>query len=240
MSGWVAKRFWKDAFVTEVEGGFGVNLDTRSLQTPAKSTLVLPSRELAQAVADEWNLQEGEIHPQTMPMTRSANAAIDKVGPQHAEIAELIAAYGDTDLVCYRADQPASLVARQREAWDPVLDWLDESLGVRLNVVTGVMHVPQDAKNLERLAAIVRSMDAFTLTAFHDLVSLSGSLAIGLAALDGWRPVEKLWQLSRVDELWQQELWGQDEEATASAEFKRREFMHAMVFLELAKHPCLP
>ncbi|MEM6577667.1 MAG: ATP12 family protein [Pseudomonadota bacterium] len=236
MSGWVTKRFWTDASVVRHAEGFTVQLDERPVKTPAKAELVVPTRALGHAIAEEWNAQEAEIRPQDMPMTRAANAAIDKVRPQHADVASLIAAYGDADLICYRADTPAGLVSRQADAWDPLVDWINQRFDVQLHIVTGVMHVPQNPAHLDRLAAHVHEMDEYTLTAFHDLVGLSGSLAIGFAALERWKPGDELWRLSRIDELWQQELWGEDEEAIATAAFKGREFNDAMRFHELLQY----
>lgn len=237
MSGWTTKRFWTEATVARHADGFTIRLDDRPVKTPAKADLVVPTRALAQAIADEWDAQDGEVRPQDMPMTRAANAAIDKVRPQHAEVAALIAAYGDADLICYRADRPDSLVARQIDAWDPLLHWINRRFDVRLRVATGVMHVPQEAAHLDRLAADVHAMDEYTLTAFHDLVGLSGSLAIGFAALERWKPAAELWRLSRVDELWQQELWGEDAEAMATAAFKEKEFSAALRFHGLSQCP---
>lgn len=235
MSGWTAKRFWQEASVFPNGDAFSVRLDDRPVRTPAKAELVVPTHALACAIAAEWDAQEGEVRPQDMPMTRAANAAIDKVRPQHAEVASLLAAYGDADLICYRADSPESLVTRQSEAWDPLLEWINQCFDVQLRVITGVMHVPQKPEYLQRLDAGVREMDEYTLTAFHDLVGLSGSLAIGFAALERWKSDAELWRLSRVDELWQQELWGEDEEASATAAFKEREFGDAMRFHQLSQ-----
>lgn len=237
MSVWATKRFWKKATVLPQAGGFTVLLDDRPVKTPGKAEFVVPTRALAQAIAAEWDTQQGEVRPQSMPMTRAANAAIDKVRVQHAEVAEMLAAYGDADLICYRADTPNSLVSRQQAAWDPLLVWMNEHFDIQLRVMTGVIHAPQDKADLEKLSAAVHDMNEFTLTAFHDLVGLSGSLAIGFAALSRWRPIADLWALSRVDEIWQQELWGEDEEAIATAAFKEREFADAMRFYELSETP---
>lgn len=235
MSEWKAKRFWKEARVVEAEGGYSVELDGRGVKTPAKRKLVVPTRAMAQAIAEEWDAQEGEIDPGQMPVTRSANAAIDKVALQHAEVAQMLADYADSDLLCYRAESPAELVTRQAEAWDPLLEWADREFGARLIPVSGVMHQPQSPKALEVLAKRAHGMDSFTLTAFHDLVGLSGSFVIGLAAMHDMRETRSLWQLSRVDEQWQEELWGPDEEATAVAARKESEFLHAKRFLNLAQ-----
>ncbi len=235
MSAWKAKRFWKEVNVVPADGGYTVHLDNRPVRTPAKAALVVPTRTMAQEIAAEWDAQEGQIAPATMPTTRSANAAIDKVTHQHAEVADLIAAYGDADLTCYRADGPEALVARQVEAWDPLLDWAESVLNVRLNPVTGVIHAPQDGAALQRLSARVHAMDAFALTAFHDLVSLTGSLIIGFAATHDLHPPETLWRLSRIDEIWQEEQWGEDEEAAEMAARKESDFLHAKRFHDLAR-----
>jgi len=234
MSEWKAKRFWKEANVIEDEDGFGIQLDTRPVKTPAKAALIVPSRPLAEAIAAEWDAQEELIRPDRMPMTRSANAAIDKVRYQHAEVADLLAAYADADLLCYRADSLEGLVKRQTEAWDPLLDWADDRYGARLLPVSGVMHSPQNPKALALFSAQVHAMDAFTLTAFHDLVGLSGSLVIGLAALEGVKAPDVLWQVSRIDERWQEEQWGMDEEARVLEALKESEFLHAKSFFDLA------
>lgn len=234
MSEWKQKRFWTDVNVDKDEGGYAVTLDGRRIKTPAKAALLLPSREMAEAVAGEWAAQEEEIDPRGMPFTRSANAAIDKVRTQHAEVADMLADYGDADLLCYRADSPQELVARQAEAWDPALDWAAEALGARLEPRSGVIHAPQQPQALERLRAQVHALDDFQLAAFHDLVSLSGSLVLGFAAAQGWREAETLWQLSRLDERWQEEQWGVDDEAAAVEAFKRAEFLHAKAFYDFA------
>ncbi|MGK7654650.1 ATP12 family chaperone protein [Roseovarius sp. B08] len=235
MSEWKAKRFWKEAAVVEDAGGFGIRLDGRPVKTPAKAALVVPSRPLAEAIAQEWDAQDELIRPDTMPNTRSANAAIDKVQHQHAEVAEMLAGYGDTDLLCYRADSPDSLVARQAEAWDPLLAWAEARYGARLVPVAGVMHRPQDPDALALFSAVVHGMDNFALTAFHDLVGLSGSLVIGLAAMEGACPAGDLWEVSRLDERWQEEQWGIDEQARATEAIKQAEFLHAKRFHDLAQ-----
>ncbi len=233
MTEWAAKRFWTAATVTESDAGYGIALDGRAVKTPAKAPLAVPTRALAAAIAAEWNAVGEKIDPRIMPMTRSANAAIDKVGHQHAEVADMIAAYGETDLLCYRATSPQELVLRQSEEWDPMLDWAHSALGVRLRPVPGVMPVPQDPAALDLLRVRVHAHDDFALTALHDLVALSGSLIIGLAATLEAREIGALWQLSRVDEAWQAELWGADDQAEEMAAVKRAAFFHAQAFFLL-------
>lgn len=235
MNGWVPKRFWKEATVEREAEGFGVRLDGRAVKTPAKASLTLPSQALAEAVAAEWDAQGEKIEPATMPATRAANAAIDKVRAQFGEVAGLIAAYGETDLLCYRADAPQALADRQAEAWNPLLDWADSALGARLTATAGVMHIPQPEPALIALKTRVHALDPFELTALHDLVGLSGSLIIGFAALESWSDAETLWHLSRIDEAWQEEQWGIDEEAAAVAARKKDEFAQALRFFNLLK-----
>lgn len=234
MSEWATKRFWKNASVESVgDEAFEVKLDGRSLRTPAKALLHVPTQPLAQAIAEEWRAQGEKIDPRTMPVTRTANSALDKVAHQKVEVADLIAAYGETDLLCYRAIGPEELIARQADQWDPYLAWAADSLGAPLNVGTGVMHVAQSAQSVEKLAEHVHAMDPWRLAAFHDLVALSGSLVLALAVIHEKAPVDELWQVSRLDELWQIECWGEDEEATELAKQKAQAFVEAADFYRL-------
>ncbi len=235
MSDWKAKRFWKEAVVVAAPDGFAIELDGRPVKTPAKQGLVVPTKDMADAVAAEWQAQEGVIKPNTMPVTKTANAAIDKVAVQHAEVADMLAAYGDADLLCYRADAPAALVARQAEYWNPMLDWAQTTLDVRLQPRTGVIHQPQEAAELVKIYARTHAMDVFELAAFHDLVSLSGSWVLGFAATQRARDSLELWDLSRLDEIWQAEQWGQDDAAEAMASLKMASFLHACRMFQLCQ-----
>lgn len=234
MSTWKQKRFWEQVSVTESEGRFAVELDGRQVKTPAKAALILPSRAMAEAIAVEWRAQDGAVNPHTMPCTRSANAALDKVQIQHAEVADMLAEYGDSDLLCYRAESPVELVQRQNEHWNPALDWAATELGVRLMPRLGIQHQPQDAEALQSLRTRVQALSAFQLAAFHDLVSMSGSLILGFAAAADWRDAADIWALSRLDELWQEEQWGPDDEAQADTEIKRLAFLHAKRFYDFS------
>jgi chaperone required for assembly of F1-ATPase len=227
MSGWQAKRFWSEVTVARGPEGHSVLLDGKPIRTPARAPLILPTRALADLVAAEWAAQQGAIRPETMPATRSANAAIDKVRGQQSEVAALVAAYGATDLLCYRAEGPAALVARQAAAWDPLLDWAARRYGVALAVTAGVMPAPQQPGALARLAAEVVALDPFRLTALHDLVALPGSLVIGLAAADGAFDPAELWLAARIDEQWQIDQWGPDPEAQAATAGRELAFFQA-------------
>ncbi|CUH67069.1 ATP12 chaperone protein [Thalassovita gelatinovora] len=228
------KRFWKEATPEPVENGWQVALDGRPVRTPAKRLMVLPTQELAQAVASEWDAQEAEIDPSVMPFTRMSNSALDKVAVQHDAVAEMLAEYGGSDLLCYRATHPQALISRQADAWDPVLDWAAQNLGIQLQVVSGVMPVVQSQADLTQMQQLVQQLDDFRLAAFHDLVSMSGSLILAFAAVRNFSETEYIWQVSRVDETWQAEQWGVDEEAAAQAEYKRQEFLHAKRFFDLS------
>jgi chaperone required for assembly of F1-ATPase len=235
MSDWKAKRFWKEAQVVTLDAGHSVELDGRPIKTPAKQLLVLPTAKMAEAIAAEWQAQESVINPLTMPCTKTANAAIDKVSVQHAEVADMLAAYGDCDLLCYRADSPQELVDRQSAHWDPMLDWAKETLGARLQPRVGIMHVPQDPDVVADLTRRTHALNPFELAAFHDLVSLSGSLVLGFAAAMDARDMESLWDMSRLDEMWQVELWGKDDDAEALAAAKKGSFLHAKFMFDLSK-----
>lgn len=233
MSEWAAKRFWTKTTVDQVEGGFAVQLDGRSVRTPLKTLVVVPTQAMAEAMRVEWEAQSEKIDPLSMPVTRAANAALDKVSTQHAEVVDMLAAYGDSDLLCYRADSPQGLVAKQAEGWDPLVDWSATELGAPLKLRTGIMHSPQDSATLASLRGHVAAFDAFRLTAFHDLVSISGSLILGLAVTRGRLSADQAWDLSRIDEEWQIAQWGRDEEADAQSAIKKQDLLRAAAFYEL-------
>ena len=233
MSEWAAKRFWKTVTADEVDGGFAVHLDGRPVRTPLKTPVVVPTQAMAEAMKAEWDAQGEKIDPLSMPVTRAANAALDKVATQHAEVVDMLAAYGDSDLLCYRADSPDTLVEQQAEGWDPLIDWAATELGAPLLLRTGVMHHPQDPKTLGVLHGHVAGFDAFRLTAFHDLVAITGSLILGLAVTRGRLDSTQAWHLSRIDEEWQISQWGADDEAEKQASLKMRDLQRAEAFFRL-------
>lgn len=234
MTEWAPKRFYKEATVESEDGGFAVRLDGRPVRTPGKRAIVMPTREMAEAVAAEWRAQEDRIDPTTMPWLRSVNTAIDKVAFQRSEVMDHLIGYAGTDLLCYRAEGPADLVDRQATTWDPILDWLRQRYDVVYRVTAGVMPVDQSAETGSRLRGAMEPMTEFHLTGFHDLVALSGSYALALAAIEDARPIDDLWTASRIDEQWQIEQWGEDEEAAQAAAVKRTAFLHAHGFFRAA------
>ena len=233
------KRFWKQITVAPEGTGFAIRLDARPLRTPAKAPCLMPTRALAEAVAAEWEAAAPEfgadLNPAALPLTRAANTAIDRVTPEHAAVAATVAAYGAADLLCYRAPGPEGLVRRQSEDWDPLLDWALAELGARLLLAEGVMHIAQPPESLARLEAHVRAHGPWELTALHDLVSLTGSLVLGLAVSHGHISAADAWPIGRVDEDWNIAEWGEDAEASATAARRRTDFLNAARLLELLR-----
>lgn len=234
MSGWnTQRRFWTEVTVVPEGEGFGIRLDAREIRTPAKAALVVPTRAFAEAIAEEWRAITEKIEPDRLPLTKAANTAIDRVSRHREAVIDAIAAYGDTDLLCYRADEPEGLRARQDAVWQPWLDWAEKTFGAALWPIEGVMHHAQDPSSLAALRHEVTRHDALGLTALYDLVTLSGSLVLGLAVARGALPAADAWTISRLDEIWQSEQWGVDHEAERSAAVRGAAFLNAETVLGL-------
>jgi len=207
------KRFYSVVAVAESEAGFIITLDGKPVRTPARNALQAWSRALAEAVAAEWECQEQWIRPATMPLTQLVSTAIDRVSVDPAAIVEALMAYGASDLLCYRADMPEDLVLRQEAAWQPLVDWAAGALGVEMVVVTGVMPRPQPPASLDRLKNIIAAYDVPRLTALQTVVAATGSLLLGVALLVGRVTAEETLALAQLDETFQAEIWGVDDEA---------------------------
>ncbi|TKW65703.1 MAG: ATPase [Paracoccus denitrificans] len=233
MSEWKARRFWKIAAAEPADDGWRVVLDGKPVMTPGKLPLILPTEALATAVAAEWDAQQDVIDPLSMPLTRASNSAIEKVTPQFEGVADMLGAYGDTDLLSYRATEPDRLHDRQKAGWDPMLDWADSHHGARLAVTRGLMPVAQDPGAIARLRARIDSLTPFELTALHDLVTVPGSLVLGLAVLDGRLTAAEAHALARIDEEFQAETWGRDEEADIAAKNRLEAMQNAERLLRL-------
>lgn len=225
------KRFWKEA---RVEAG-AVLLDERPVKTPARNDLTLPTEALAAAVAAEWNAQGEKVDPRAMPFTGLANAAIDRIAPDKEAFAAGLAAYGETDLLCYRAEGPSTLVERQAASWDPLLAWARRRYDVDFEVTQGIIHRPQPEATVARLRQAVVARDPFELAAFSPLVTISGSLVIALAIAEEAVSRDEAWAAATLDEAWQAEQWGEDAEAAARLEARRGEFENAERFLRLLR-----
>jgi len=225
MRGPEVRRFYTQAEVAPAEGGFALKLDGRSARTPGKRLLVAPTRAVAELIAAEWAAQGETIAPLTMPATRLANSAIDGVAAALAETRAEIARYAETDLVCYRAEAPAALVALQAEAFDPVLAWAQEALGARFVTTVGVAHVAQPETALAAARAAVDAYrDSFAVAALHVMTSLTGSLLIALMTATGELTAAAAWRAAHVDEDFQIARWGEDYEAQQRRAARWRDF----------------
>ncbi len=222
------KRFWKHV---AIDAERVVTLDGRPVRTPGRVPLTLPTDALAEAVADEWRAVEGTIDPRGMPLTGLANAAIDRVAPDPATFAASLAAYGESDLLYYRAESPDPLIARQIAAWDPWLDWARTRYDVHFETTAGIIHRAQPSATLARLAEAVRALDPFHLAGLSPAVTITGSLLLALALAERAGDPDTLWTAANVDEDWQAELWGQDALAAQALANKRREYDAAVTFL---------
>ncbi|MBB4632615.1 ATP12 family protein [Sphingosinicella soli] len=227
------KRFYAAAAAVPEGGGWRIALDGRPVNTPKRAPLMLPTEALAAAVAAEWDAQGARIAPASMPMTGLANAAIDHVLPGPQAFAARLAAYGEADLVCYRAEAPADLAARQAAAWDPLVAFARTRYDAALRITAGITHVVQDAAAIERLAAALGAMDAYRLAAMHPLVTISGSLVIALALAEGEIDADAAFSAGHFDEFYQAEKWGDDSEARAARAGRRESFGAAARFLSL-------
>jgi chaperone required for assembly of F1-ATPase len=227
------KRFWKDAKVARREGGWAVELDSRRLLTSTKSVLAVPTAALAEAIANEWADVGETVDPRAMPLTGLANAAIDVVAADPEAFAGGLARYGESDLLCYRAEAPAVLAEREAAAWEPLLSWARRRFDVDFRVTAGVTHVPQPEATVTRLAHAVAALDPFRLAALSPLVTVGGSLVAALAVAEGAVTADQAWQAVTVDERWQAEQWGADADAQAAMDSRRRDFMAAASFLKL-------
>jgi chaperone required for assembly of F1-ATPase len=220
------KRFYKEAGVTETEGGFALTLDGRTARTPAKRLLAAPARALAEGIAREWAAQGEVLDPANMPLTRLAHSALDGVSSALDATISEVAKYAETDLVCYRAVEPEALAARQAAAFDPVLAFAEEELGARFVLAGGLMHVPQPSASLDAVRAAI-PREPFAVTALHALTALSGSVLIALGVARGAMPWEDAWAAAHVDEDFQIEAWGRDEEAEARRAARAQDFAAA-------------
>jgi chaperone required for assembly of F1-ATPase len=206
------KRFYKNVEPMAAADGHGITLDGRLVKTPGKHHLIVPNTPLAIAIAAEWDAQQEEIRPATMPLTNLAGATIDRAPERREAVVGQIAHYAGTDLVCYRATHPPALVARQQAAWQPLIDWATERYAVALVVTAGVIPARQPAASLKAFAAVVAAHDEFALTALHAATTACGSLVIALALVEGRVDAEEAFSASQLDENFQTEAWGEDAE----------------------------
>jgi len=208
------RRFYKTVEVAPAEaGGFAVLLDGRTPRSPANRPLLLPTRALAELIAQEWEAQGEHILMTSMPATRLAYTAIDRIGEAHADTAAEVARYAAADLICYYAEHPLSLTQRQANAWAPMLQWAREELAVDLQPAEGIIHRTQPPQSLQRTQELAEALDDFSLAALAHATGLLGSAVLALAVQRGRLSGGEAFALSRLDEAFQEERWGVDEEA---------------------------
>jgi chaperone required for assembly of F1-ATPase len=208
------KRFYASAGVTETPKGFAIALDGKPVRTPSRRRLTVPVRAIADSIVAEWNAQKEAIDPATMPVTRLANTVIDAVSDRAEAVADDIAKYLDSDLLFYRAGHPEALVAREAELWDPVLFWAAGTLGAHFILTEGIMHVRQPGQAVAAARAALPA-DPWSLAALHMVTTLTGSALLALALMQGALDEDQVWAAAHVDEDWNVQQWGVDEEVAA-------------------------
>jgi len=224
-----AKRLYTNVMVERGVEGFEVRLDGKPVRTPARTVLTLPTEAAARLVAEEFDAQADTIEPVTMPVTRLVNTAVDGVASEAEAVFEDILRFASSDLLCYRADSPEGLVARQADAWDPVLDWARNALGARFGLAEGIIHVEQPKDAIGALAIHLRPrQEPLRLAAIHLITSITGSALLALALEAGEIDAETTWAAAHVDEFWQEEHWGVDAEAIARRNARQRDMMAAV------------
>jgi len=229
------KRFYTEVTVASEPGGWGVHLDGKPVRTPAQVPLLVPTVALADAVAAEWAVQIATIVPVTMPLTGLANAAIDRIAPAVARFAGELTRFAESELLCYRAENPAPLVARQAAMWDPLLAWATARYDIVFAVTSGIVHVAQPPATLVRLGMAFATFDPFRLAALHPVVTICGSAVIGLAVAERRLDGNQAWATGQLDEIWQTEQWGEDPLATASREARQGGLAAAVEMLALLR-----
>jgi chaperone required for assembly of F1-ATPase len=227
------KRVYRAVTTEPAPGGHTVTLDGKPMRTPGKRALLLPTAALAAAIAAEWDAQRPDIRPETMPLTRLAATALDRTATLRDQVIRETANYAGTDLVCYRADHPPALAARQHEAWQPLIDWAAGRFDAALEITTGIVPKSQRPTALAAFASAVAAHDDFRLTALHTATAACGSLIIALALMEGRLDADAAFAVSQIDETFQIEAWGEDDEAMRRRETLAADIAATARFLEL-------
>ncbi|MGV1681819.1 ATP12 family chaperone protein [Sphingopyxis sp. NJF-3] len=227
------KRFWKKSEAAPQDGGWGITLDGRPVRTPTRAPLVVANPALAEAIAAEWAAQGETLDPASMPLTGLANAAIDLASPDPAAFAAPVAAYAESDLLCYRDARDAALQTEQAATWNPLLAWAEGRHGIEFTLAQGVIPVDQPAATIAALRGAVLDLDPFRLAALTPLVTIGGSLVAGLALIEGAFGAAELWGAVNLDELYQERRWGADSEAQKARARREADWHNAARFLSL-------
>ncbi len=231
----MVKRFYKDATATAVEGGWQVMLDGRGVKTVKGAAQIAPTEDLAKALANEWAAQGEKLDPQTLPMRDMADYAIDMVAVAPHALAEQLSAYGDTDTLLYRADPEDALFSEQQEVWEPIVAASEAREGVTFKRISGIIHHAQDPKALATLRARIEQLNAFEMAGIEAMTTLSASLIIALSALESDGDATHLWRAASLEEEWQADLWGRDEEAEERRVKREADFLRAWRFTRLSR-----
>jgi chaperone required for assembly of F1-ATPase len=231
------KRFYKEVSVAADAGGHRILLDGRPVHSPARHLLVMPNAALAEAVAGEWRAQGETIERSGMGLTRLVCTALDRMPALRDAAIEEALDYAGTDLLCYRAAEPAALVSRQERAWQPWLDWLAKAHGARLGVTTSMLPVNQPEPAIARLRAAIEQLDDWRLVGLHGATTALGSMVLGLALLEGEIEAEQALAASLLDELFEIERWGRERDAERRQQVLRRDVVAAAAFLACLRPP---
>jgi len=229
------KRFWKTVSIEAQPNGYGLTLDGRPVRTPARAVLLVPGATLAEAVAAEWQAVTDKLDPAAMPLTGLCNAAQDLITPDPAAHARRLAAFAAHDLLCYRAEGPEKLIHRQHEHWTPVLDWAAHVHGWRFHVTAGLMPITQPPETLAAITTALQARSATALAAHAQLIPLSGSALLAIALDEGHLSPEAAWAAADLEDAFQAEHWGEDEDALAMRQHRQQAFMAAAYCLTLSK-----
>lgn len=227
------KRFYKESGIAAAGGGFAVTLDGKPIRTPSGRQVVAPTDAIANAIAAEWNAQGETIDPLTMPLTRFANSVAEVTGRVDA-VAEDVAKYLGSDLLFYRAGHPEALVAREAAHWDPVLTWAADELGAHFILSEGIVHAAQPEQAIKAARGVFPA-DSWSVAALHVVTTLTGSALLALALLHGVRDPDQVWAAAHVDEDWNAEKWGVDEEVAARRAARLVDFRAAVTILDALK-----
>lgn len=229
------KRFYKDVSISEQGEMFAVLLDGKNIKTPQKSLCLMPTRGMADAVAKEWNDQEEEIDPVSMPITKLMNTAIDRIAARRSEVIDELMEFAGSDQLCYRAENPQELVKLQNEIWDPLLARMRERHTVELKLTAGIIFQEQDPDQILKIRKLIENIENFPLMAFYGMTTVCGSVTIGVNLFEGHISTEEAWEAGHLDENFQVSKWGSDYEAEDRRANLKAELGNAARFLSLCR-----
>lgn len=227
------RRFYKTATVAKRNDKFVIELDGKTVKTPEKAVCFIPTKEMADIVAKEWNAQEKEIDTFSMPITKMVNTAIDRVEKRRADLIDELVNYASSDQICYRADYPDELIEQQNNLWNPLLKRIKEIYSIDLKVTTGIIHIEQSKDQLDKIRSVIEEIESFKLTAFHSMTTVTGSVTIAFNLFGRHITIDQAWEAGHLDENFQTSQWGIDAEAEERRDNLKCELKNADLFLSL-------